>query len=120
MVPVLAKAGSVVLFRGSTWHGTPPKETPGIRLHTALFYYRGLPGASRPDVALPDEVLDRIPAATRDVLIEPPTLEGAVQLDKLLAEGGTIDVATLREDTTWMRAVVSVAQRNRGGGSPYV
>jgi len=120
-VPVLAKAGSVVLFRGSTWHGTPAKETPGIRLHVALFYHRGLPGAApRPDVSLSDEVLARIPDATRDVLIEPPTLEGAVQLERLLAEGGTVDLATLREDTTYMRAAVSVAQRSRGGGSPYV
>ena len=33
--PVLAEAGSLIVFHGNTWHGTVPKTTEGPRVHVA-------------------------------------------------------------------------------------
>jgi hypothetical protein len=72
-VPVLADAGSVVIFRGSTWHCTPRKETGGIRAHVRINYQRFHPRFSaRVNVKVPDHLIEAAPAETRHVLITPP------------------------------------------------
>jgi len=39
-VPVLAGAGSAVVFHGNTWHGALPREAKGVRLTLSLLYAR--------------------------------------------------------------------------------
>ncbi|MEU4338099.1 phytanoyl-CoA dioxygenase family protein [Micromonospora lupini] len=39
-VPVVAPAGSAVVFHGNTWHGAAPRERDGVRLTLSLLYAR--------------------------------------------------------------------------------
>lgn len=39
-IPIEAKAGSFVLFLGTTWHGSFPRAVPGLRAGLALWYCR--------------------------------------------------------------------------------
>jgi len=119
LVPVLAKAGSVVVFRGSTWHGTQPKTTGGIRTHVALFYARDLVHAL-PDFPVADDVLAGIPAAMRSVLVAPSRFHAMVEqrLDRPDGSRGDM-VMSLSEDPEWMSLLMADAQRQRGAGSQY-
>lgn len=38
--PLLAKAGSVVIWHGNTWHGALPRTAPGLRISLILFFIR--------------------------------------------------------------------------------
>src|SRR5437588_7334502 len=38
--PVLAEAGSLIVFHGNTWHGTVPKMSEGPRVHVANAFCR--------------------------------------------------------------------------------
>jgi ectoine hydroxylase-related dioxygenase (phytanoyl-CoA dioxygenase family) len=119
LVPVLARAGSVVLFRGSTWHGTHPKTTGGIRTHVALFYARDLVHAL-PEFPVPDEVLASIPAARRSVLVSPARFQQLIEQRLDRPDGGRGDlVLSLSEDPGWMSMLEADSQRQRGAGSQY-
>lgn len=119
LVPVLAKAGSVVLFRGSTWHATQPKTTGGIRAHVALFYARDLVHAL-PDFPVPDHVLASIPTARQSVLVSPTRFQELIEQRLDRPDGGRGDlVLSLSEDPEWMRMLEAESQRQRGAGSQY-
>ena len=119
LVPVLAKAGSVVLFRGSTWHATQPKTTDGIRTHVALFYARDLVHAI-PHFPVSDEVLAGIPAERRSVLVSPARFQQQLE-DRLDRADGTRGdlVMSPSEDPEWMEILMSDAQAHRASGSQY-
>ena len=61
MVPVEAAAGSLIFWKGSTWHGGAyPKLTDGLRLVlNATFFNRSLKTVEQYQRAVPKEVLDR-------------------------------------------------------------
>lgn len=119
LVPVLARAGSVVLFRGSTWHATHPKTTGGIRAHVALFYARDLVHAL-PQFPVPDDVLARIPASQRSVLVSRARFQELIEQRLDRPDGGREDlVLSLSEDPEWMKMLEAESQRQRGAGSQY-
>ena len=61
MVPVEAPAGSLIFWKGSTWHGGAyPKLTDGLRLVlNGTFFNRSLKTVEQYQRAVPKEVLDR-------------------------------------------------------------
>ena len=61
MVPVEAPAGSLIFWKGATWHGpTYPKLTNGLRLVlNSTFFNRALKTVEQYQRAVPKEVLDR-------------------------------------------------------------
>ncbi len=119
LVPVLARAGSVVLFRGRTWHATHSKTTDGIRAHIALFYARDLVHAL-PEFPVPDEVLARIPAERRSVLVSPTRFQQLIEQRLDQPDGGRGDlVLSLAENPEWLSMLEAEAQRQRGAGSQY-
>ena len=46
---VVAPKGSLIVFRGATWHGAFPRKTPGMRISVAN-YYRHLMVTSQEDI----------------------------------------------------------------------
>lgn len=42
LVPVDARAGSVIIFHGHTWHGSCARRDPGLRLAVATYFNRGM------------------------------------------------------------------------------
>ena len=59
-VAVEAEVGSLVFWRGNTWHGAFPKQTDGLRLNlTTYFCDRALKTQERYQGAVPDEMLAR-------------------------------------------------------------
>jgi hypothetical protein len=119
LVPVLAKAGSVVLFRGSTWHGTKPKTTGGIRTHVALFYARDLVHAL-PEFPIHEDVLETVPAERRSVLMSSLRFHELVEHRLDRPDGSRGDyVLSLSEDPELMELILADGQRQRGAGSQY-
>ncbi len=61
MVPVDAPAGSLIFWKGATWHGPAyPKLTDGLRLVlNSTFFNRALKTVEQYQRAVPKEVLDR-------------------------------------------------------------
>lgn len=57
-VPVEAPPGSLIVFHGNTWHGTYPKQDPGIRSHFVFMYAR--------NYVYPAERNDDVPQAMID------------------------------------------------------
>jgi hypothetical protein len=57
-IPVEAKAGSLIVFGGNTWHGTYPKTTPELRAHAVFAFCR--------NYMLPAENFDDVPQALFD------------------------------------------------------
>lgn len=59
-IPVEAQAGSMIFWRGGTWHGAYPKTTDGLRI-TLMSYFsdRMLKTLERYQRAVPKEMLDR-------------------------------------------------------------
>src|SRR5579862_7959790 len=57
-IPVEAKAGSLIVFTGNTWHGTYPKTDESLRVHVVTGFCRNylLPAESYRDY--PDTVVD--------------------------------------------------------------
>ena len=39
-IPIEAAAGSLIVWRGDTWHGSFPRETPGLRLNLIVIFTR--------------------------------------------------------------------------------
>lgn len=60
-VPLIAKAGSLVVWHGNTWHGSLPRSSPGLRMTLVLIWCRQYiqPMHSWGDV--PQELLGRFP-----------------------------------------------------------
>ena len=62
-VPLVAPAGSAVIWPSHTWHGSWVSETPGLRVTLALLYARPhLQGYELYREMVEDEVLERNPA----------------------------------------------------------
>jgi hypothetical protein len=40
-IPVEAKAGSLIVWHGNTWHGVWPRRNPGTRLNLLMYFSRG-------------------------------------------------------------------------------
>ena len=71
-IPVEAKAGSVIIWHGNTWHGSFRREQPGLRPNLAVFfcrrYMRPLEDYRR---HIPPEALERVAEGTRlEVLLD--------------------------------------------------
>jgi len=70
LVPVEARAGSVIIFHGNTWHGSCPRRNPGLRLAVATYFNRGMyrwQYEAYREILAP-EVLDRFGPEFRKVL----------------------------------------------------
>jgi hypothetical protein len=118
-VPVLAPAGSVVIFRGSTWHCALARENPGIRLHVSMIYHRWLSQYTRFSPNLPDGFLAALPEEKREIFVEAEKLHAA---DKLIREGAVRDndVKLSEENGEAVRFLEEYERRFRGGTSQYV
>lgn len=57
VTPVIAKAGSLVVFTGNTWHCTYPKVSAGVRAHVATAFCRNYVNPAEAYDDLPDEVI---------------------------------------------------------------
>jgi ectoine hydroxylase-related dioxygenase (phytanoyl-CoA dioxygenase family) len=55
--PVLAKAGSIAVFTGNTWHGTYPKTSDSNRVHIATAFCRNYVNPAENYDDLPDEIV---------------------------------------------------------------
>jgi hypothetical protein len=65
-VPIEAKAGSVMIWHGNTWHGAYPRTVPGERVSLVTYYNRRYHHMIEPDMMhlyelLPAEALERNP-----------------------------------------------------------
>ena len=59
-VPVEAEIGSLVVWRGATWHGVFKRRTPGLRLNLTTFHcHRSLKTQERYQWSVPEEMLAR-------------------------------------------------------------
>lgn len=59
-VPVEAEVGSLIAWRGGTWHGAFKRASPGLRLNlTTFFCHRCMKTQERYQWAVPDEMLAR-------------------------------------------------------------
>ena len=59
-VPVEAEVGSLIAWKGGTWHGAFKRQTPGLRLNlTTFFCHRSMKTQERYQWAVPDEMLAR-------------------------------------------------------------
>jgi len=67
-IPVEAKAGSLIVFSGNTWHGTYPKMTTELRAHAVFAFCRNymLPAENFDDV--PQLLFDRYGPELADLL----------------------------------------------------
>lgn len=55
--PVLAKAGSIAVFTGNTWHGTYPKTSDSNRVHIATAFCRNYVNPAESYQDLPDDIV---------------------------------------------------------------
>lgn len=98
-VPVLARAGSAVVFHGNTWHGALPREASGVRLTLSLLYAR-LYMRTQEDyaAAMAADDVARLPPVLRDLVV-PALPTGWASLDEASAM-----VARRRDDgARWYR-----------------
>ncbi len=58
-VPVEAKAGSLIVFTGNTWHGTYPKVDPVLRAHVVTGFCRNYVLPAENYRGFPDDVVAR-------------------------------------------------------------
>ena len=59
-VPIEAEVGSLIAWRGGTWHGAFKRQSPGLRLNlTTFFCHRCMKTQERYQRAVPKEVLAR-------------------------------------------------------------
>lgn len=69
-VPVIAPAGSAVVFHGNTWHGALPRTAPGVRLTLSLLYARMyLRTQENYYEALTAEQVEELPARLRALVV---------------------------------------------------
>lgn len=60
-IAVEVPAGSAIVFHGNTWHGSYPRQTPGLRVNLAVYFCRRyLATQERFGDAVPPEMLDRL------------------------------------------------------------
>ena len=61
-IPIESKAGSLLVWHGATWHGSYPRENPGLRLSLIMVFTRVYMKQIRDfRSTIPKEVLDRHP-----------------------------------------------------------
>lgn len=61
-IPIKAAAGSLIAWHGATWHGSYPRENPGLRLNVIMVFTRVYMKQIRDfRSTVPQEVLDRHP-----------------------------------------------------------
>ena len=61
-IPVIAKAGSLIIFNGGIWHGAFPKQSEGLRLNlTSYFCHRKLKTQEAYQWKISKEMLERNP-----------------------------------------------------------
>ena len=63
-VPVVAPAGSIVIWHGNCWHGAAARTAPGVRISLITYfarYYMRPPSAGAYGERVTDEMLDRNP-----------------------------------------------------------
>lgn len=61
-LPIEAAAGSLIVWHGATWHGSYPRENPGLRLNLIMVFTRVYMKQIRDfRSSIPKEVLDRHP-----------------------------------------------------------
>jgi len=79
-VPVDAKAGSLVVFHGNTWHGAVNRVAPGLRVSVHILMVRPIIRAREDYIGrIPQEVLDRNPARFA-ILAQQGLVPGSVEL----------------------------------------
>jgi hypothetical protein len=59
--PIEAKAGSLIVWHGASWHGAFPRRKPGLRVALSYLYSRPSTPVINDARRLPKEVLDRNP-----------------------------------------------------------
>ena len=67
-VPVIAPAGSLIVFHGNTWHGTYPKTSEGPRAHIANTFCRNYVNPAENYDDVPPRTLDAYGAELRRLL----------------------------------------------------
>jgi ectoine hydroxylase-related dioxygenase (phytanoyl-CoA dioxygenase family) len=68
-VPIVAPAGSAVVFHGNTWHGARPRMNPGLRLTLSTLYCRMyMRPQERYDEVLSAETLARNPSRFAELI----------------------------------------------------
>lgn len=66
VVPVEVPAGSAIIWHGSTWHGSFPRQIPGLRINLSMFFCRQyLETQERYRETVPQDFLDRYPPGAR-------------------------------------------------------
>ncbi len=60
-IPVEATAGSLIVWKGTTWHGSYPRENPGLRMNLIMVFTRVYMKQINDFNTVPKEVLDRHP-----------------------------------------------------------
>lgn len=61
-IPIEAAAGSLIVWHGATWHGSYPRENPGLRINLIMVFTRVYMKQIRDfRGTIPKEVLDRHP-----------------------------------------------------------
>ena len=60
-IPVEAAAGSLIVWKGTTWHGSYPRENPGLRMNLIMAFTRVYMKPINDFSTVPKEVLDRHP-----------------------------------------------------------
>lgn len=64
-VPLIAKAGSLVVWHGNTWHGSLPRSSPGLRLTLVLIWCRQYIQPMHSWVDISPELVSRFPELRR-------------------------------------------------------
>jgi ectoine hydroxylase-related dioxygenase (phytanoyl-CoA dioxygenase family) len=77
-VPLIAPAGSLLLWHGNTWHGALPRTAPGLRVSLLCFFTRSYikPPKESFTARVTQEMVDRNPPRFR-------RLAGLSELDRL-------------------------------------
>ena len=59
-IPADMNPGDCVIWHGNTWHGSFPRQIPGIRMNTAVYFARAMAATQeRHGSLVPPEVLER-------------------------------------------------------------
>ncbi len=66
--PVVAEAGSLIVFHGNTWHGTVPKTSEGPRAHVATAFCRNYVNPAEDYADVPKEIVDPLGAEFAEIL----------------------------------------------------
>jgi ectoine hydroxylase-related dioxygenase (phytanoyl-CoA dioxygenase family) len=67
-VPIIAPAGSLIVFHGNTWHGTYPKTSDGPRVHIANTFCRNYVNPAENYDDVPQHLLDAFGSEFRRLL----------------------------------------------------